>query len=266
MIHSTALIDSQAQIDPTVSIGPYAIIEGPVKLGPGVRIGAHAQVIGDTVIGANTMIGRAAIIGENPQDLSFDPATPSQVVIGEHNTIREQVTIHRGSKPGSATRVGDHNFLMANAHLAHDVQMGDRNVLANGALLAGHVHVANNSFIGGGAGIHQFVRIGAYSILQGNGKFTKDIPPYCRVAGSGRLSGLNVIGLRRAGFSAAERAQIKALFRLFFQGELNFSQAMAEADAHAWGAPCQPFLDFLKAPSKRGVCSGTRFAGAGSDD
>lgn len=260
MIHPTALIDSRAQLDPSVSVGAYAIIEGPVKLGPSVVIEAHAQVIGDTTIGAHSIIGRAALIGGDPQDLAFDVKTPSQVIIGERNTLREQVTIHRGSKPGSATRIGDHNFLMANAHLAHDVQLGNHCVLANAALLAGHVQVGNHTFIGGGAVFHQFLRIGDYCIIQGNGSLGKDLPHYCCAQRINQISGLNVIGLRRAGFSTADRAAIKQLFDLIFRSGRNLSQAIAEADQHEWSTLCQRFLDFIKAPTKRGICPVMRHA------
>ena len=265
MIHPTALIDPRAQLDPSVTVGPYAIIEGPVKLGPGVKVEAHAQIIGDTTIGANSSIGRAAIIGADPQDLSFDPAIESQVIIGESNTIREQATIHRGSKPGSATRLGNNNFLMANAHLAHDVQLGDRNVLANAVLLAGHVHVGNNSFLGGGAVFHQFLRIGDYCIVQGNGSLGKDLPHFCCMQRINSISGLNVIGLKRAGFTTADRAAIKELFDLIFRSGRNMSQAIAEASTREWNAPCQRFLDFIKTPSKRGICPVVRRGGSSEE-
>ncbi len=254
MIHPTALIDSKAQIDSSVFIGPYAIIEGPVKLAAGVRVEAHAQVLGDTSVGTDSVIGRAAIIGGNPQDLSFDPATPSQVIIGKNNTIREQATIHRGSKPGGATRIGDHNFIMANAHLAHDVVLGDRNVLANAALIAGHVHIGSNTFIGGGAVFHQFLRIGNYCVVQGNSGFSKDIPHYCAAHRINRITGLNVVGLRRAGFNAADRAAIKELFDLIFRSGLNLGQALEQVAKREWPAHCQAFIDFLRAPSKKGIC------------
>ena len=202
MIHPTALIDPAAQLDPTVTIGAYAIIEGPVKLAAGVTVGAHAQILGDTSIGASTSIGRAAIIGGDPQDLSFDPATPSQVIIGQNNTIREQVTIHRGSKNGSATRLGDHNFIMANAHFAHDTQIGNRNVVANAALLAGHVHVGNNTFIGGGSVFHQFIRVGDHAFIGGGAGVMHDVIPFGLVRDNpAHLAGLNLVGLRRRGFT-----------------------------------------------------------------
>lgn len=255
MIHPTALIDARATIDPSVSIGAYALIEGPVKLGAHVVIGAHAQIMGDTIIGQGTRIGRAAIIGEDPQDLSFDPATPSLTIIGENNVIREQVTIHRGSKPGSATRIGDNNFIMANAHFAHDVQAGNRNVVANGALLAGHVHLGNNSFLGGGAVFHQFIRVGDSCVIQGNSAISKDIPHYCSANRLNRITGLNVIGLRRQGFSTADRAKIKELFDLIFRSGRNRSQAVAAARKREWPAPCEHFLRFIETAGKRGICA-----------
>ena len=266
MIHSTALIDPLAQIDPTAKVGAYAIIEGPVKLGPGVKIMPHAQILSDTTIGANTTIGRGALIGGEPQDLSFDPNTKSSVIIGENNVIREHVTIHRGSKEGYITRIGNNNFIMGAAHFAHDVQLGDRNVVANAALLAGHVHVGNNSFIGGGAVFHQFIRIGDYCIIQGNGAFGKDIPHFCCAQRINRITGLNVIGLRRAGFGSADRGAIKEAFDLVFRSGLNLSQALAKVAEREWPEPCQKFFDFLRGPSRKGICPVRMSVSHGGDD
>lgn len=148
MIHPTALIDPKAQIDPTAEVGPYVVIDGAAEVGAGCRIEAHAQLVGHVVVGEGTRIGRGAVIGGEPQDLGFDPATESRVILGENNVIREHVTIHRGSKPGGVTRVGDGNFLMVGCHLAHDVVLGDKNIIANAVLLAGHVHVGSNTFMG----------------------------------------------------------------------------------------------------------------------
>jgi UDP-N-acetylglucosamine acyltransferase len=254
MIHSTALIDPLAEIAPGTSIGPYAIIEGPVKIAANVTIGAHAQIIGDTTIGEGTRIGRAAVIGDLPQDLSFDPATHSFTIIGKNNIIREQVTIHRGSKPGSATRLGDNNFLMANCHLAHDVQAGDRNIIANAVLMAGHVHLGNSSFLGGGAVFHQFLRIGDSVVVQGNSTISKDIPHYCAANRLNRITGLNVIGLRRQGYNTAGRAAIKELFDLIFRSGRNRSQAVAAARQREWPPHCERFLAFIET-SRRGICA-----------
>jgi UDP-N-acetylglucosamine acyltransferase len=254
MIHPTALIDPAAQLHPSVEIGPYVIIEGPVKIAEGVRVEAHAQILGDTSIGASSRIGRAAIIGGEPQDLSFDPATQSSLVIGERNNIREQVTIHRGSKSGYVTRIGNDNFLMGAVHLAHDVVLGDRNVIANAALLAGHVQVGNNTFIGGGSVFHQFIRLGDYCVIQGNCRFSQDIPHYCSAHGYNLIAGMNIIGLRRAGFSADDRAAIKLAFGLIYHHGLNLSQALAKAAEQTWPDPAQRFIDFFQGPSKKGIC------------
>jgi UDP-N-acetylglucosamine acyltransferase len=254
MIHPSALIDPTATIDSSVVIGPYVVIDGPAKIAAGCRLEAHCQIVGDVTIGPDTVIGRAAIVGAEPQDLGFDPAMQSSVVLGKNNVIREHVTIHRGSKPGSVTQIGDGNFIMVGSHLAHDVVLGDNNVLANAALLAGHIHVGNNTFIGGGAVFHQFLRIGDYCVIQGNGSFSKDIPHYCAAQRINRVTGLNVIGLRRQGFSTQERAEIKELFALLFRGELNLSQAVGEAKQRNWTPKAARLLEFVAAPSRKGIC------------
>ncbi|HYF34887.1 MAG TPA: acyl-ACP--UDP-N-acetylglucosamine O-acyltransferase [Prosthecobacter sp.] len=254
MIHPTALVHPSASIDPSVEIGPFVVIDGPARIAAGCRIEAHAQIVGDVRIGDATVIGRAAIIGGDPQDLSFQPETESGVVVGPRNVIREHVTIHRGSKPGSFTRIGEGNFIMAGAHLAHDVVLGDRNILANACLLAGHVHVGHQTFIGGGAVFHQFIRIGDSCVLQGNGGFGKDIPHYCAAHRINRLTGLNVIGLRRQGFSTEQRAEIKEMFNLLFRSGKNLTQAIAAAQEREWADPARRLLEFVMAPSKRGVC------------
>ena len=252
-IHKTAIVDPAAQLADDVTIGPNCIIEGPVRLATGCRVEAAAQIIGDVHIGEDTSIGRMAIVGENPQDLSFDPATPSGVRIGKGNVIREQVTIHRSTTSGGNTTIGDDNFLMAVSHFAHDVRVGDHNVVANAALIAGHVQINDHTFIGGGAVIHQFMRIGSYATLQGNGRFSQDIPPFCTVTEFNILSGLNVIGLRRGGFDRESRASIKALFDLVFRSNLNFPQSIEKARAQEWPAAAETFLQFLEAPTKKGV-------------
>lgn len=254
MIHTTALIDSSAQIDPTAEIGPYVVIDGASEVGSGCRIEAHAQLVGHVVVGEGTRIGRGAVIGGEPQDLGFDPATLSSVILGKKNVIREHVTIHRGSKPGTATRMGDGNYLMVGAHLAHDVVLGDRNILANAVLLGGHIHVGNNTFIGGGAVFHQFLRIGDFCVIQGNGSFSKDIPHYCAAQRINRITGLNVVGLRRQGFTTEERGAIKDLFQQLFCGGMNLTQAVEQAVTQAWPEKARRLLEFVQAPSKKGVC------------
>ncbi len=255
MLHPTALIDPAARIDPTASIGPFVVIEGPVSIGARCRVEAHAQLVGKVTLGEESVVGRAAVIGGDPQDLGFDPATESGVEIGLRCVIREHVTIHRASKPGGATRVGAGNYLMAGCHLGHDVVLGDSNIVANAALLAGHVTVGNGSFIGGGAVFHQFLRIGDGCVVQGNGSFSKDIPHYCAAQRVNRVTGLNVVGLRRQGFSTADRAELKALFDLLFRSGQNLSQAVAAARQREWSPQAARLLEFVEAPSRKGVCS-----------
>lgn len=253
-IHPTAIIHSSAELDPSVEVGPYAIIDGPAKIAAGVRIEAHAQIVGRVEIGEGCVIGRAAVIGADPQDIHFKSETESGVVLGPRNVIREHVTIHRGSKPGGDTRLGEGNFLMAGAHLAHDVQLGNKNILANACLLAGHIQMGSNTFIGGGAAFHQFIRIGDSCVIQGNGGFGKDIPHFCMAVGHNRLQGLNVIGLKRQGFTAEQRSTIKELFKLLFCSGKNMSQALAIARGRAWPEPASRLLEFVSTPSKRGIC------------
>lgn len=254
MIHSTALIDPKAKIDPTAEIGPYVVIDGAAEIGAGCRIEAHAQLVGHVEVGAGTLIGRGAVIGGEPQDLGFDPATESSVILGKNNVIREHVTIHRGSKAGGVTRVGDGNFLMVACHLAHDVVLGNQNIIANSVLLAGHIQVGNGTFIGGGAVFHQFLRIGDFCVVQGNGSFSKDIPHFCAAQRINRVTGLNVIGLRRQGFTSEDRSAIKELFHLLFCGGMNLSHAAKQAAGREWPGQARRLLDFVMAPSKKGVC------------
>jgi UDP-N-acetylglucosamine acyltransferase len=253
-IHHTALIEEGAQLHSSVEVGPYAIIHSGVKLAEGCKVLAHAQVVGNVIVGAGTIIGRAAIIGENPQDLGFEESIYSGVKIGEKNVIREQVTIHRGSKEGSWTEVGNGNFLMANVHLAHDVVVGDNNVIANQALFAGHVRLGNRTFVGGAAVFHQFLRIGDFCVIQGNGSFSKDIPHFCAAQRENLLTGLNVIGLKRQGFDNAQRQEIKEMYHLLFNAGYNLSQAIATAEKRPWGDGATKMLEFVKAPTKKGVC------------
>ena len=254
MIHSTAVVHPSAQIHPSVEIGPYVIIDGPAKIAEGCRIESHAQIVGQVEIGPECVIGRAAIIGTDPQDLGFAIQTDSRVVMGSKNVIREHVTIHRGSKPGCATTLGDENFLMVGVHLAHDVQLGNKNILANCCMLAGHIHLGNNTFIGGGAVFHQFIRIGDSCVIQGNGSFGKDIPHFSSAMRTNRITGLNIVGLRRQGYTSEQRASIKELFHILFCSGKNLTQALAAANQRQWVEPASRLLDFASAPTKRGIC------------
>ncbi len=275
VIHPAALIDPAAELAADVHVGPCAVIEAGARVGPGCRIEAHAQLVGRVTLAEGVTIGRGAVIGGDPQDLSFDPATDSSVEIGPHCVLREHVTIHRGSKPGAVTRVGAHNFLMVGAHLGHDVQLGDHNVIANQVLFGGHVVMGHRCFVGGGSVFHQFVRVGDFCMVQGLSGFSKDLPPFTMAAGVNHVVGLNIVGLRRNGFSTTDRLQIKRAFDHFYRSGHNFSQALAaldrantnagptpddppgdgNTDAASWQPPARAFFEFFRQPTKKGVCA-----------
>lgn len=265
MIHPTALIDPAADIADDVQVGPYAVIEAGARIAAGCEIAAHAQIVGRVNLGPGVRIGRAAIIGENPQDLSFDPAIVSSVAIGAATVVREHVTIHRGSKPDSVTRVGQHNFLMAGVHLGHDVRLGDHNIVANNVLFGGHVVMGNHCFVGGGSVFHQFICVGDFCMIQGLSGFSKDLPPFVMAAGVNHVVGLNIVGMRRNGFSATERIQVKRAFDHFYRSGHNFAQALkaldhanssvgTDANSVTWCPAARQFFDFFRQPSRKGVC------------
>ncbi len=255
MIHPTAIVSPIAEIDATAEVGPHVVIEGAVRIGPRCRILPHAVLTGDLLLGADNTVGHGAVLGAEPQDLGFHSGVASGVRIGDGNTFREFVTIHRGADPDSFTQVGDGNFLMVGAHLGHNCHIGNRNVIANNCLLAGHVHMGDSSFIGGSSVFHQFLRIGDLVMIRGTGKYGQDIPSFTLGSGLNLVSGLNVVGLRRAGWSREERAEVDAAFRLFYRSGLNRSQALAEAAKQPWGPKAEQFWHFVKNPSKRGICA-----------
>jgi UDP-N-acetylglucosamine acyltransferase len=257
-IHPTALIEPSVTLPATIEIGPYAIVEAGVTLAEGVRILAQAQVLSGTQLGPRVVVGRGAVIGGEPQDLSFDASTVSGVIIGADTVIREHVTIHRASVSGGFTRLGEKNLLMAGCHLGHDVVIGDQNVIANHVMFGGFVHMGNRCFIGGGTGFHQFVRVGDLVMLQGNGGFTQDVPPYALGSGINIIHGLNTVGLKRAGLSPAERAEIKKLYRMLWATDLRWVEALAAAQQLTWSPAAQRILDFVTQPSKKGLLQPVR--------
>ena len=258
MIHSTAIIDPKAELDSAVSVGPYALIEGPVRVGSGTEIQGHAVITGSVRIGTNNRIGYGAVIGALPQDLSFSPKILSGVEIGDNNVIREYCTIHRGTKEGSNTVVGSHNLLMVGVHLGHNARVANHVILANNVLLAGYVEIHDRVFLSGGVLVHQFARIGAISLMQGTSAVGKDVPPFAIVIGRNSIGAINVIGLRRAGFGPALRAEVKSAYELFYRQGLNLKQALEEAAKRTWAPETMIFWDFI-ATSKRGICPMARW-------
>lgn len=254
-IHPSAMVAPGAQLADDVEIGPFVVIGRTVEIGARTVVQSHAVIEGAVRLGTDNQIGHGTIIGGVPQDLGFSPGTRSSVEIGDGNVIREHVTIHRGTAEGSATRVGDRNFLMAGAHLGHNCEIGNKVIIANNCLLGGYVTVEDGAFLGGGCVFHQFMRVGRLAITQGTSGFGKDIPPYVAAAGINKVIGLNVVGLRRAGFDARDRAEIKAAFRLLYESGLNVSQALTQAREKDWRAPAQIFFDFVAGSKRRGICA-----------
>ncbi len=251
-IHQTAVVDPDAEIDPGAEIGAYAIIEGKVKIAAGTRVLPHVYITSNTTIGPGNVIHPFAVLGSAPQDLSYRGAQ-SFLRIGSGNTIREGCSIHRGSQEGGATVVGDNNYLMAYSHLGHDCVLGNEVIVANGALLAGHVHVEDKAFISGNVVIHQFVDVGSLTMLGGGSRVTKSVPPYMMVAERSLVVGLNLVGLRRAGFSPSDRRQVKRAYRLLYHSGLNVSQAVAEIEREKLGPGAEAIVDFIRR-ARRGIC------------
>jgi UDP-N-acetylglucosamine acyltransferase len=256
-IHPTAMVSTRARLADDVEIGAHAIIGENVALGAGCIVQAHAVLEGRTTFGAGNFVGYGAIIGATPQDFAYRDSVVSEVRIGDANTLREYVTIHRGTKEGSATVVGNDCYLMVGTHLGHNVNLGDKVVIANNCLLAGYVEVGSGAVLGGGTVFHQFLRIGPLAMVRGGTRFGKDIPPYVSADGENLLSGVNAIGLRRAGFPPEVRQEIKRAFKLVYWSGINISQAIERAKESSWSAEAQAFFDFI-AFSKRGVCGANR--------
>jgi UDP-N-acetylglucosamine acyltransferase len=252
VIHSTAIVHPKAKLDPTVEVGPYAVIDEGVKIGPGCIIGPHVYLTGRTVIGARNHFFAGCVIGEAPQDLKYK-GEPTGLRIGEGNVFREHVTVHRSNAPEEETVIGSRNFLMANAHVAHNCRLGNHVILANGVLLGGHVTVEDRVFLSGNCVVHQFVRIGTLALMQGGSAASRDLPPYTMLFNVNCLCGLNVVGMRRAGLTPAERLELKQLYRALFREGLNLRAAVAAGRKKFTSAPAQAMLDFV-ATSKRGIC------------
>ena len=253
-VHPTAIVDPTARISAEVSVGPYVVIGSNVVVGESSTIESHAVIEPNVTIGAINLIGHGAIIGTAPQDVSFSPERKTGVEIGDENVIREHCTIHRGSADGSVTKIGHKNFLMAGAHVGHNCEIGSNVIIANNCLLGGHVSVGDGAFLGGGCVFHQNIRVGRLAITQGASAFSKDIPPFVIAAERNYVFGLNVIGLRRAGFSSEEREEIKAAFRLVYTSGLNVAQAIDKASSLKFGAAAREFIDFVATAKKRGIC------------
>ena len=238
-IHPTALVDPDAQIGADVEIAPFSVIGPQAVIGDRTIVQSHVVIEGNVAIGTDNFVGHGAIIGAPPQDLSFSLERKTKVQFGNDNVIREYCTIHRGSPEGSITKIGSKNFLMAGAHIGHNCAIGNNVIIANNCLLAGHVRVDDGAFLGGGSTFHQHMHVGRLVMVQGSSAFGKDLPPFVIAAERNYVVGLNVVGLRRAGFSVRDRDELKAAFKLLYTSGLNISQALEKAETMNFGAPAR---------------------------
>ncbi|GGX61597.1 acyl-ACP--UDP-N-acetylglucosamine O-acyltransferase [Saccharospirillum salsuginis] len=254
MIHSTVQIDPSARIADKVTIGPFSVIGPDVEIGEGTWIGPHVVVNGPTTIGRYNKIFQFASVGEACQDLKYK-GEPTRLIIGDHNTIREFATLHRGTIQDSGeTRVGSHCLVMAYAHIAHDVVVGDSVIMANNAQLAGHVHVGDHAIIGGNCGVHQFVSIGAHAFLGAGSTVLKDVPAFVTVQGyPATPHGMNVEGLRRRGFQKPAMTALRRAYKIVYREGKTVREALDELAPLAEEHPeVRVFVDSIEG-SKRGI-------------
>jgi len=264
-IDSTARIGAGADIADDAVIGPWVIIEDGVSIGSGTRVDAHTIIRKGTTIGKNNVIHPNAMIGEDPQDLAFKAGTASYVRIGDHNTIREFATIHRGTEPESVTVIGNHNLLMAVSHVAHNCHLDDHVIVCNCALLSGHVEVEDYGFVSGGVAVQQFARIGRHAYVGGNTRVNTNIPPFIRAVGyDAEAHGLNTVGLRRRGFSRESISQLKRAYAILFRSTLRLEERLNQIEKEADGEETRQLVAFIRKPSRYGFCRAARH-GKGAD-
>ncbi|MFM7250213.1 MAG: acyl-ACP--UDP-N-acetylglucosamine O-acyltransferase [Planctomycetaceae bacterium] len=250
-IHPLAAVSPDARLGMGVKVGAFASIEEGVELGDHCVVASGAIVKSGVVAGPNNEFCEHSVVGGAPQHIAR-PTDIGRLLIGSGNVFREHVTIHRGLKPGSDTVVGDTNYVMAGAHFGHDCVIGSGCIFANGAMLGGHVHVDDKAFVSGAVAVHQFCRIGRLAMVGGHARVTQDIPPYMLVDGqSGCIVGLNVVGLRRSGHSAAEVADLKNAYRIIFRRGLCWQDVLDTLAGEFHGGPVVHLREFLGA-GKRG--------------
>jgi len=262
--HPTAIVAGGASVGEETRIGPYAVVEAGVRIGGGCRIEGHAVIREGTTLGDGVKVDAHAVVGGDPQSFDFDPSVRSGVAVGDRAVIREGVTVNRASVAGEVTRIGETAYLMAHAHVAHDCAVGANAVLCPNVLLGGHVTVGERAFLGGGCAVHQFCRVGGFAMVGGLASVSHDVPPYVTVTGRNLAYGLNLIGLRRNGFSQDAIGDLKRAYRAVFHGGGSMRRKAAEAARSAEAGTTGPGADFLAffEDSKRGFVASAREAKA----
>ncbi len=247
-IHSTAIVDRSAEIDPSADIGPYAIVEPDVRVGAHTRVYAHAYVAQGTTLGPGCQVHPFAVVGHLPQDYKFK-GEPSYLTIGDETVVREHVAIHRGTMPGSTTVIGRRCLFMCTSHVGHNCIIADDVIVAG--TLSGHVEVGPRAFISACA-IHQFVRVGELAMLGGGARIFVDVPPFMTAIERNRVIGPNVVGLRRAGFPAEDRHELRQAFQRLYRSGLAFPEALEQVAQMVQTDAGRRLVAFLRAPSRRG--------------
>ena len=237
-IHTTAIVESGAELDASVDIGAYSIVRAGVRIGAGTSVGPHCVIEGRTTIGRDNRIFQFASIGAAPQDKKY-AGEPTELTIGDRNTIREFCTLNLGTvQDVGVTRIGHDNWIMAYVHVAHDCQVGDRTTLANNTTLGGHVHIGDWATLGGFTGVHQFVKVGAHVMIGFLSHVSQDVPPYMTVDGNPlAVRAFNAEGLRRRGFDAPRLAAVKQMHRLLYRSNLTLEQSREAIAALATEMP-----------------------------
>ena len=255
-IHPTAVVERGAELGREVAIGPYCVVGPEVSLGDGVVLESHVVVAGLTSVAAGTRIFPFAAIGHRPQDMKY-AGERSRLEIGANVTIRENVTVNPGTQGGGMlTSVGDHCLLMACAHVAHDCRIGHHAILVNNVLLGGHVEIGDYAVVGGGAAVHQFVRIGQHAMIGGMSGVEQDVIPYGSVMGNrAHLAGLNLVGLKRRGFTRDDIHTLRNAYRLLFAQEGTLQERLDDvAEMYASAPVVMEIVAFMRAASNRGLC------------
>ncbi len=252
-VHATAIIGPDVDLAPDVRVGPYAVLEGPVSIGPGCVIEGHACLSGPLVMGANNVVGHGAVLGKDPQHRGYRGEATS-LVIGQDNAFREFVTIHRGTvEGGGETRIGSRNMFMVGSHLGHDARVGNGCTLVNGALVGGHVVLQDSCILSGHSAVQQRVRIGRLAMLGGLGSTSKDVPPFVLQQGYNSISGLNMVGLRRAGLGHEAISALRAAFRMLYKEGRTQNGALERIEAdHGHVPEVLEFVAFIR-ESKTGI-------------
>ncbi|WHF50359.1 acyl-ACP--UDP-N-acetylglucosamine O-acyltransferase [Chryseobacterium gotjawalense] len=256
MVHQLAAVDQRAKIGQNVTVEPFTTIAGDVEIGEGTWIGSNVTIMDGARIGKNCRIFPGTVISAIPQDLKFD-GEETQVIIGDRTTVRECVTINRGTKALGYTKIGEDCLIMATVHIAHDCVLGDHVIIVNGSALAGHVEVGDYTVMGGLSAVHQFGKIGKHVMISGGTLVRKDIPPYVKVAREPmNYAGINSVGLRRRGFTSDKIFEIQKIYRAVYQMKMNVSQASSYIEKEMLPtAERDEILEFIR-NSPRGIVKG----------